>query len=121
MADEELKNIIIKNNDIIYDFRFDVNLNELKDSILSGKRVTIINVDKFSKELIEFFQINGLRTKLFKHNNYKKECFNSFFTQKKYTTIFHETNGIVDDLHTSEIGHQELAEDLIKKITNDDK
>jgi hypothetical protein len=121
MADEELKNIIIKNNDVIYDFSFDVNLNELKDSILSGKKVTIINVNKFSKELIEFLQINGLRTKLFKHNNYKKECFNSFFTQKKYTTIFHETNGSVDDLHTSEIGHRELAEDLIKKITNDDK
>lgn len=121
LAEKELKDIIIKNNDVIYDFNKKIDFEELKDSIKSGKKVTMINCDSYSEKIREYFTTNGLRTKLFRHNNYKKECFSKFFTQKKYTTIFQETNGVVDDLHTSEIGHQELAEDVIKKIINHDK
>ena len=39
-----------------------------------------------------------------------------FIPYKKYTTLKDETNNVVDDLHTSEIGHKELFNDLIKNI-----
>jgi hypothetical protein len=57
-----------------------------------------------------------IRTKIYHHNNFKKECYNQFIPFKKYKTIKDETNNIVDDLHTSELGHKELSNDLIKNI-----
>ena len=115
-ADEELKNLITKNCDLIIDFKKEVDLNNMYESISKGKKVVIINGNDLSNDVRNFMIEKGIRTKLYHEVNFKKECYSNFITYRKYVTIKEETNGIVDDLHTSEIGHKELFNDLIKNI-----
>ena len=58
----------------------------------------------------------NIRTKLYHHENHKKLCYNLFIPYRKYLTIKDETNDVVDNLHTSHLGHRQLANDLIKNI-----
>ena len=116
LADEELKNLITKESDLIVDFSSSVDLNYMYESISAGKRVTIINGNDLSDDVRNFMLEKGIRTKLYHNNNFKKECYSKFIPFRKYTNIKDETNSAVDDLHTSEIGHKELTEDLIKNI-----
>ena len=48
--------------------------------------------------------------------NYKKICYNNFIPWKQYQTISEETNGVIDDLHYSENGHIDLANDILNEI-----
>ena len=49
-----------------------------------------------------------------------KEFYNELIPFKKYTTIEQETKGVINDLHYSEIGHQDFAKDLMKEIRKTD-
>ena len=115
-ADDELKNIIKKNNDLIYDYSTDINVSEIKENVSKGLKVTIINADDCNKSKLEESEKIGLRFKHFSHFNYKKECFKNFIPYRNYTRISEETNKKVDDLHLSENGHRQLAKDLINEI-----
>jgi hypothetical protein len=115
-SDQELKNLIEMESDLIIDFSKNVDLNEMFKSMMEGKRVIIINGNDLSYEVRKFMEDKKIRTKIYHHNNFKKECYNQFIPFKKYKTIKDETNNIVDDLHTSELGHKELSNDLIKNI-----
>jgi hypothetical protein len=115
-AEEELKNIIINESDLIIDFKKEVDLNLMYKVISEGKKVTIINGNDLSDEIRNFMIEKGIRTKLYHETNYKKECYSKFIPYKKYITIKEETNNRVDDLHTSEKGHIQLFNDLIQNI-----
>jgi hypothetical protein len=93
-----------------------VDLNKMYESISKGKKVVIINGNDLSNDVRNFMIEKGIRTKLYHEVNFKKECYSNFISYRKYITIKEETNGVVDDLHTSEIGHKELFNDLIKNI-----
>ena len=115
-ADDELKNIIKKNSDLIYDYSGDIDVSEIKENVSKGLKVTIINADDSNKSKLEESEKVGLRFKHFSHFNYKKECFKNFIPYRNYMRISEETNKKVDDLHLSEKGHQQLAKDLINEI-----
>lgn len=115
-ADIELKDLIKKETDLIVDFKQSVDLNLMYKSIQDGKRVVIINGNDLSDDIRNFISVNGIRTKLYHEINHKKECYKNLIPYRKYTTIKEETNNVVDDLHTSENGHKELFNDLIKNI-----
>ena len=115
-SDQELKNLIEMESDLIIDFSKNVDLDVMFKSMMEGKRVTIINGSDLPHEVRKFMEDKKIRTKIYHHNNFKKECYNQFIPFKKYKTIKDETNNIVDDLHTSELGHKELSNDLIKNI-----
>jgi hypothetical protein len=115
-ADDELKNIIRKNNDLIYDYSTDINISEIKENVSKGLKVTIINADDCNKSKLEESEKIGLRFKHFSHFNHKKECFKNFIPYRNYIRISEETNKKVNDLHLSENGHRQLAKDLINEI-----
>jgi hypothetical protein len=116
LADNELKRLIEKESDVIIDFSKSVDLDKMYQDIKSKKRVTIINGNDLSEEVRNFMGEKGIRTKLYHNNNFKNECYKKFIPYKKYKTIKEETNGVIDDLHTSYDGHLELANDIIKHI-----
>jgi hypothetical protein len=49
-------------------------------------------------------------------NIYEKQFYNLLLPFKKYKTVREETNGDVDDFHYGEVGHNELANDLLCEI-----
>jgi hypothetical protein len=49
-------------------------------------------------------------------NIYEKQFYNLLSPFKKYKTVREETNGDVDDFHYGEVGHNELANDLLCEI-----
>jgi hypothetical protein len=114
-VEDELKEIIKKCSDVIIDFSSqNLNYEQILKTLDENKRVTIINTN-FAVQHREFITKN-IRSKHLNTINYKKECYKNFISYKKYNTITDETNGEVEDLHYSEIGHKELFEDLIKEI-----
>lgn len=115
-AENELKELIEKESDVIFDFTKSIDLEKMYQDIKSKKRVTIINGNNLSENVKNFMKEKGIRTKVYHNNNYKNECYKKFIPYKKYKTIKEETNDFVDDLHTSHDGHVELANDIIKKI-----
>ncbi len=116
LAENELKRIITDNSDLIIDFTKDVDLDNWYKNLQEGKRITVINANRISKEVTDFMMEKNIRTKLYHHENHKKLCYKLFIPFRKYDTIKDETNGMIDDLHTGQIGHQKLFEDLIKNI-----
>jgi hypothetical protein len=115
-ADHNLKKVIIENSDLIVDFSKEVDLNNWFQSLQEGKRVTMINANNLSKEVVDFISEKNIRKKIYHHYDYKKLCYNLFIPYKKYVTINEETKGLVDDLHTSHLGHRQLTNDLIRNI-----
>lgn len=118
--DDEMKKIITNNADILFDLAKSQNYDNIVDDVKSGKRVILFNY-LGTKEQNIFLTKYNYKTRMINSINYKKLCFENFIPYKKYTTIFEETNGAVDDLHTSKIGHQQLASDLINLIKVDIK
>jgi hypothetical protein len=115
-ADDQLKEIIRKNSDLIYDYSTDIDVSKIKENVIKGLKVTIINADDGNKSKLEESEKIGLRFKHFSHFNYKKECFKNFIPHRDYMRISEETNKKVDDQHLSEKGHQQLSKDLINEI-----
>jgi hypothetical protein len=118
--DDEMKKIITDNSDILFDLSKSTDYDNIADDVKFGKRVILFNY-VYKKEQNDFLNKHNFKTRILTAANYKNICFEKFIPYKKYTTIHDETNGIVDDLHTSKIGHQELASDLIKLIEKDIK
>jgi len=115
-ADDELKDIIKKNSDVMYDYNTDIDISKIKEEVSKGLKVTIINADDGNKTKLEESNKIGLRFKHFSHHNYKKECFKNFIPYRNYMRILEETNNKVDDLHLSEKGHLQLSKDLLNEI-----
>ena len=118
--DDEMKKTITDNADILFDLAKSQDYDSIVDDVKSGKKVILFNY-LGTKEQNTFLTKYNLKTRMINPTNYKKLCFENFIPYKKYTTIFEETNGSVDDLHTSKIGHQQLAFDLISLIQVDIK
>lgn len=115
-ADEDLKDLIRKNSDVIYDYNTDIDVLKIKEDVSKGLKVVIINADDNNKTKLEESNKIGLRFKHFSHINYKKECFKNFIPYRNYMRILEETNNKVDDLHLSEKGHLQLSKDLLNEI-----
>ena len=49
-------------------------------------------------------------------NIYERQFYNLLLPFKKYKSVKEETNGDVDDFHYGEVGHMELAVDLLDEI-----
>ncbi len=73
----------------------------------------MINTDNLSNEILDFISEKKIRKRIYHHDDYKKLCYNLFIPYKRYLTIDVETNGAVDDCHTSHLGHRQLTKDLI--------
>jgi len=75
--------------------------------------------DKYSEGIISDLYTIGA----FPYNagSLTKKFYGELMEFKKYTTIEEETKGEVKDLHYSEIGHKQFAEDLIKEIRKNNK
>ena len=89
-------------------------LSDITDATVAAV-VGLVNVEKLKsseqqtiRETFNFEYYNTI--------NYKNLCYNNFIPWKQYQTISEETNGIVDDLHYSEKGHMDLANDLLVEI-----
>ena len=107
---------LIKNDcDIIYDVFENLDISKIKTNFDLGKKIVLVNVEKLKSEdqkmIHEFFKFEYYYT-----TNYKKLCYTNFIPWKQYQTINEETNGVIDDLHYSEKGHVDLANDLLIEI-----
>ena len=114
-TEEKIKNVIINNCDYLVDLNKDVDIDNLKIKVLEGKKIIFIN-SELCHENIRNRVLNEFRIKLYDSKNYKKECFDMMIPHKRYNRIYDETNGAVDDLHTSKIGHVQLSKDLLIQI-----
>ncbi len=110
--------IIKENADIFFDLGASTNYDNIINDVKSGKRVILYNYTH-KPEQNEFLTKYKFKARHLSPINYKNLCFENFIPHKKYTTILQETNNAIDDLHTSKIGHQELAKDLIEIIEKD--
>ena len=112
---ENQKKLIKNDSDLIYDVFENLDIEQIKMNFNLGKRIVLVNVEKLKsseqqtiRETFNFEYYNTI--------NYKNLCYNNFIPWKQYQTINEETNGIVDDLHYSEKGHMDLANDLLVEI-----
>lgn len=110
------KDLIKRETDIIYDVFENLNIDKIRTNFDLGKRIVLVNVEKLNnsdQELIRQLKINF---EYYHAINYKKLCYKHFIPWKQYNTVNEETNGVVDDMHYSEKGHIDLAEDLLIEI-----
>jgi hypothetical protein len=110
------KVLIKRETDIIYDVFENLNIDKISTNFDLGKRIVLVNVEKLNdsdQELIRQLKINF---EYYHAINYKKLCYKHFIPWKQYNTVNEETNGVVDDMHYSEKGHIDLAEDLLIEI-----
>jgi len=114
-ASDEQKNLIKKDSDFIYNVFENLDINEIKTNFDLNKKIVLVNVEKLKMEdqkmlgqLFHFEYYHAI--------NYKKICYNNFIPWKQYQTVSEETNGVIDDLHYSENGHIDLANDLLNEI-----
>jgi hypothetical protein len=114
-TEEKIKNVIIDNCDYLVDLSGDVDIDDLKIKSNEGKKIIFINSNQCD-ENIRNSVFNEFRIKFYDSKNYKKECFDLMIPHKRYNRIYDETNGTVDDLHTSKNGHIQLSEDLLEQI-----
>lgn len=112
---ENQKKLIKNDSDLIYDVFENLDIEQIKMNFNLGKRIVLVNVEKLKSSeqqtIRETFNFEYYNT-----TNYKNLCYNNFIPWKQYQTINEETNGIVDDLHYSEKGHMDLANDLLVEI-----
>jgi hypothetical protein len=113
-VDDELKEIIRKTSDTIIDFSRNLNYDEILKILDNNKKVTIINTNLAHNHRV--FMSKNIRSKHLNTTNFKKECYKKFIPYKNYNSITEETNGKVDDLHYSEIGHLDLYNDILKEL-----
>lgn len=110
------KNLIKRETDVIYDVFENLNIDKIRTNFDLGKRIVLVNVEKLNnldQELIHQLKINF---EYYHITNYKKLCYKNFIPWKQYNSITDETNGVVDDMHYSEKGHVDLANDLLLEI-----
>jgi hypothetical protein len=110
------KDLIKRETDIIYDVFKNLNTEEIRTNFDSGKKIVLVNVEKLNVSDQEKINQMKLGFEYYHATNYKKSCFNNFIPWKEYSSIYDETNGVVDDMHYSEKGHVDLANDLLIEI-----
>jgi hypothetical protein len=114
-SSESFKRSIKESADYVYkasEIRTEEDIDNLKKLKAQNKIVFIIENPK-----------EGIIPKLYDIGAYPyyagshaKKFYDELIEFKKYTTIEQETKGVVKDLHYSEMGHKEFAEDLILEI-----
>lgn len=109
------------------------NMKEFIDMSIDSLNEFTINRSKYSifwDELIDYVNIinKSLKTKFVYHwtwvsptdeidsNVYEKQFYDLLFPFKKYKSVKEETNGDIDDFHYGELGHNQLANDLLDEI-----
>jgi hypothetical protein len=85
-------------------------LKELRDD---NKAIIIIEDGSDINIAPKIFDIGGFP---YNAGSVVNDFYKELMPFKKYTTIEQETKGVVKDLHYSEIGHKEFAEDLLIEI-----
>jgi hypothetical protein len=103
----------------------DMSIDSLNDFTINRSTHSI-----YWDELIDYVNIinKSLKTKFTYHwtwveptdkidsNVYEKQFFDLLLPFKKYKTVRDETNGDIDDFHYGEVGHLDLANDLLVEI-----
>jgi len=115
------REIILDNAEILYDFSKNINDYNIHEDFKKTNKIIIINFNESNHQHLNYLTKNNLKVRYLTPTDYKKTCYEKFIPYKKYNTIYEETNGAVDDLHTSRTGHQELAKDLLMYIESDIK
>ena len=99
---------------------FDLDISDFEDGgkinklVNEKKCVLLINIENMSH--IHPYINSKYNVIDFHSDDYVKKYYESLFPYKNYQTIKEETNGLIDDLHYSEKGHLDLANDMIKVI-----
>lgn len=115
LGSEYLKKSVYSSADYVFkssELRME-DLDRLSELKRDGKIVFIIS-DGSDIEIIP--KIHDIGAFPYNSGSIAKEFYSELIPFKKYTTIEQETKGSVKDLHYSEIGHKEFAEDLLTEI-----
>jgi hypothetical protein len=112
---DDHKDLIKRESDIIYDVFQNLDISKIKTNFDLGKKIVLVNVEKLKYEDQKLIHQN-FNFEYYHATNYKMSCYNNFIPWKQYNTVKDETNGDVDDLHYSEKGHVDLANDLLIEI-----
>jgi hypothetical protein len=103
--------------DMSIDTLNDITINRSTHSIFWDELIDYINIiNKSSNKSLIFNWTWVEPTKQFDTNVYESKFYDLLIPFKKYKTVKEETNGDVDDFHYGEVGHIELANDLLDKI-----
>ena len=103
--------------DVSIDTLNDITINRSTHSIYWDELIDYINIiNKSSKESSIFHWTWVEPTKEIETNIYESKFYQLLLPFKKYKTVREETNGKVDDFHYGEVGHSELANDLLIEI-----
>lgn len=103
--------------DVSIDTLNDITINRSTHSIYWDELIDYIKIiNKSSKESSIFHWTWVEPTKEIETNIYESKFYQLLLPFKKYKTVREETNGKVDDFHYGEVGHSELANDLLIEI-----
>lgn len=103
--------------DMSIDTLNDITINRSTHSIFWDELndyITVIN--ESSKGSLIFHWTWVEPTKEINSNIYESKFYEKLLPFKKYKTVREETNGDIDDFHYGEMGHKELADDLLVVI-----
>jgi hypothetical protein len=103
--------------DMSIDTLNDITINRSTHSIFWDELIDYVNIiNKTSNESLIFHWTWVEPTKDVDVNVYENKFYNLLEPFKKYKTVKEETNGDIDDFHYGEVGHIELANDLLDRI-----
>ena len=95
----------------------DITINRSTHSIFWDELIDYVNIiNKTSNESLIFHWTWVEPTKNIDTNVFENKFYNLLEPFKKYKTVKEETNGDIDDFHYGEVGHIELANDLLDRI-----
>jgi hypothetical protein len=103
--------------DMSIDSLNDITINRSKYSIFWDELidyVNLINKTLKCKSIHHWTWVNP--TDKIDTNLYESQFYDLLLPFKKYSSVREETNGIIDDFHYGELGHSQLAKDLLSKI-----
>jgi hypothetical protein len=103
--------------DMSIDSLNDFTINRSAHSIYWDELIDYVNVINKSSQSKHIFHWTWVEpTKEIDTNVYESKFYDLLLPFKKYKTVRDETNGDVDDFHYGEVGHLDLANDLLDKI-----
>lgn len=103
--------------DVSIDALNDITINRSTYSIYWDELIDYINViNKSNKSPYNFHWTWVEPTDKIRTNFYENKFYDLLLPFKKYKSVKEETNGDVDDFHYGEVGHIELANDLMVEI-----
>jgi len=103
--------------DMSIDTLNDITINRSTHSIFWDELIDYVNIiNKTSNDSLIFHWTWVEPTKDINTNVYENKFYSLLEPFKKYKTVKEETNGDIDDFHYGEVGHIELANDLLDRI-----